>query len=150
MCKKQDVNEKTTVPGVRLAVIRDMRQVKKYDAHLSVERLSACINDDLVYVLCKGDDILGILRYSLFWQTIPFLDLLFLDESVRGRGYGTQLMAFWENEMRQRGYTYVMTSTQADETAWRFYEKSGYRKIGSFLPPGQDADEWMYLKTWSS
>jgi hypothetical protein len=39
-----------------------------------------------------------------------------------------------------------MLSTQEDETAKYFYEKLGYRRIGAFLPPEQDADEIMYLK----
>jgi hypothetical protein len=27
------------------------------------------------------DPVVGVLRYSLFWQTIPFLDLLYIDEA---------------------------------------------------------------------
>ena len=56
------------------------------------------------------------------------------------------MMSEWEQSMKTCGYKYVMTSTQADETAWSFYEKLGYRKVGGFLPPEQDADEWIYLK----
>ena len=48
--------------------------------------------------------------------------------------------------MAIRGYKYVMTSTQADENAWKFYEKLGYHKVGGFFPPEQEAKEWMYLK----
>lgn len=49
--------------------------------------------------------------------------------------------------MRTMKYNYVMLSTQEDETAKYFYEKLGYHRIGAFLPPEQDADEIMYLKT---
>ena len=45
-----------------------------------------------------------------------------------------------------KGYSYVMLSTQEDESAKYFYETLGYRRIGAFLPPEQDADEIMYLK----
>ena len=48
--------------------------------------------------------------------------------------------------MKRMGYPYVMLSTQEDETAKFFYEKMGYRRIGAFLPPEQEADEIMYLK----
>ena len=92
------------------------------------------------------DPIVGVLRYSLFWETIPFLDLLYLEEAYRNRGFGTELMHEWESAMAVRGYGYVMTSTQADEDAWRFYEKLGYRKVGGFYPPKQNAEEWMYAK----
>ena len=55
-------------------------------------------------------------------------------------------MEQWESVMRRMKYDYVMLSTQEDETAKYFYEKLGYRRIGAFLPPEQDADEIMYLK----
>ena len=92
------------------------------------------------------DPVVGVLRYSLFWQTIPFLDLLYIDEAYRNRGFGSQMMHEWESHMATRGYKYVMTSTQADEDAWKFYEKLGYHKVGDFLPPEQESEEWMYMK----
>lgn len=52
--------------------------------------------------------------------------------------------------MGDMGFSAVMTSTQADETAWIFYEKRGYRRIGAFLPPLQEAEEWMYWKDLES
>ena len=48
--------------------------------------------------------------------------------------------------MRCGGFAQVMLSTQADETSKFFYEKLGYRRIGAFLPPDQDAQELIYLK----
>ena len=44
------------------------------------------------------------------------------------------------------GYKYVLTSTQSDENAWKFYKKLGYHKVGGFFPPEQEAEEWIYLK----
>lgn len=134
---------------ILLAENKDKLNIEKYDSHISSERLGECIWNRQVYVL-KDDSnentVVGVLRYSLFWQTIPFLDLIYIDESYRGKSCGTAMMNHWESEMRQRGYKYVMTSTQSDENAYLFYEKLGYRKVGSFLPPEQAADEWMYLK----
>ncbi len=133
---------------IALARTEEQGQVERYDRHIPGERLRFCIENSLVYVLKEGGSVIGILRYSLFWQTIPFLDLLYLDEQARGRGFGRQLMAYWEREMQRAGFDGVMTSTQADETAQFFYEKTGYRKIGSFLPPGQEAEELIYWKGW--
>ena len=131
---------------IRLAKSEDKRQILKYDCHIRPDRLDVCIGQQLVYVLCEKENILGVLRYSLFWQSIPFLDLIFLDDSCRGRGYGRQMMAHWEEAMGRMGCGHVMLSTQADETARFFYEKLDYQKIGAFLPPDQEADELMYLK----
>ena len=143
---------------ITLAEDKDRESIARLDRHIPPQRLGECIGNGWVYVL-KGNDpetgdgrnrteasVIGVLRYSLFWQTVPFLDLLYIEEGHRNRGFGTQMMCKWENEMKKRGYPYVMTSTQADESAWKFYEKLGYRRIGGFFPPMQDAEEWMYTK----
>ena len=131
---------------IRLADSKDKRKIIKYDNHIHHNKVGECIWNQLVYVLCDEKKIVGVLRYSLFWQSIPFLDLLYIDEDYRGKGYGRQMMAYWESVMRIMKYKYVMLSTQEDETAKFFYEKLGYRRNGAFLPPEQDADEIMYLK----
>ena len=131
---------------IRLAISKDKKQLEKYDNHIHSNRLGECIYNNQVYVICSERRILGMLRYSLFWQTIPFLDLIFIDNSIRKQGQGTTLLLYWEHQMKLMGYRHVMTSTQSDETAWQFYEKLDYRKIGSFLPPEQNTDEWIYLK----
>lgn len=131
---------------IRLANRNDQQGVIKYDSHIHPSTVDKCIQDQLVYVLCDEENIVGILRYSLFWQSIPFLDLLYIDEAYRGKGYGRHMMDHWESVMQTMKYEYVMLSTQEDETAKYFYEKLGYRRIGAFLPPDQDADEIMYLK----
>ena len=60
-----------------------------------------CIWNQLVYVLYDEKKIVGVLRYSLFWQSIPFLDLLYIDEAYRGKGYGRQMMEHWESVMQR-------------------------------------------------
>ena len=143
---------------IELAQSKDKQKIAKLDSHIHTAHLGECIWNGQVYVLKDDsiknggqnhrlkDPVVGVLRYSLFWQSIPFLDLLYIAEDYRRKGFGTQMMSQWEHNMKLRGYKYVMTSTQADEDAWRFYEKLGYSKVGGFLPPEQDVDEWIYLK----
>ena len=131
---------------IETALPEDLSQILRYDRHIPRDLLLQCVDAGHLLVLKTGDQVLGILRWSLFWQTIPFLDLIFLDEALRGKGCGSRMMAHWETQMAKLGYTHVMTSTQADESAWQFYEKLGYRKIGAFLPPDQEAPELMYCK----
>jgi len=132
--------------GIRLAVAKDKKKILKYDCHIHHNKVGECIYNGLVDVLYDGKEIVGVLRYNLFWQSIPFLELLFIDEAYRGQGWGSKMMTDWEGTMKRMGYTHVMLSTQEDETAKFFYEKLGYRRIGAFLPPEQEADEIMYLK----
>ena len=70
-------------------------------------------------------------RYNLFWDNIPFLTLINLDENYQGKGFGRKAMLSWEKEMRKHGYKMVMTSTQVDEQVQHFYRKLGYAEEGS-------------------
>ena len=122
---------------IELALENEKSKIMKLDRHIPPNQLEECIERQQVYVLKDGsmqnggnshrlkNPVVGVLRYSLFWQTIPFLDLLYIDEAYRNQGFGTKMMEKWEATMKLFGYTYVMTSTQADEDAWQFYEKLG-------------------------
>jgi GNAT superfamily N-acetyltransferase len=134
---------------IRLATVEDFDRVRQYDRHIPEERVRHCLEMGQVDALWDGDRVMGILRWSLFWQTMPFVDLIFLDDACRGREWGSKMMARWEKNIRAEGYDYGMTSTQADETAKFFYEKLGYQRIGAFLPPDQEADELIYGKELS-
>ena len=125
---------------------QDILQVMCYDRHIAKDRLELCLQQGMVYALSDGTRILGVLRYSMFWQSIPFVDLLYIDEAYQLQGHGKAMMQRLEQDMLAAGYRYVMLSTQADETAKHFYEKLGYHLAGAFLPPEQDADELIYWK----
>lgn len=62
------------------------------------------------------------------------MNMLYFLEEYQGKGYGTQIVKFWENEMAKLGYDKVMTSSQANEFAQHFYRKLGYRDAGGFFP----------------
>ena len=131
---------------IRAAVPSDLSEVRNYDRHIPLPRLEDCIHRGQVDVLLIDGKIVGILRWNLFWQSIPFLDLIYLDDAIRGRDYGSVMMAHWERSMAALGYEDVLLSTQEDETSKIFYEKLGYRLCGAFLPPDQEARELMYRK----
>ncbi len=132
--------------NIRTARPDDLPGIQQYDRHIREDRLHDCIARGQVDVLTEGDQILGVLRWSLFWQSIPFLDLIYLDGTVQGRGWGRKMMAHWETAMAAQGFGHVLLSTQEDETSQFFYDRLGYRRIGAFLPPEQDARELMFGK----
>lgn len=118
------------------------REVRRYDSHIPSPWLEDCIG---IYVLRDAGNTVGILRYKLFWKTIPFLDLLFPEEAHRGPEVWP--MARWEAEMAKEGHSYVMLSTQEDETAKFFYGILGYQPIGAFLPLELEARVLLYEKS---
>ena len=131
---------------IRTAVPADLDGIRNYDRHIPAARLEDCIRRGQVVVLEDNGKILGVLRWNLFWQSLPFLDLIFLDDALRGQGWGTDMMALWEINMAEQGFRHVLLSTQEDETSKFFYERLGYTLCGDFLPPDQDARELMYRK----
>jgi GNAT superfamily N-acetyltransferase len=146
---------------IRAARPDDVEEALQYE-HLSRERLAYCIANGLEYVLAVEGRVVGVMRHNLLWQDLPFLELIYLDADFRGQGLGGEAMRFWEAEMRRQGYTHAMLSTQDDETAKFFYEKIDWQWrrqrrhcLGQAAlpldrplrwPPGQEADELMYLK----
>lgn len=105
------------------------------DKHLQEDEFFRKIDNHMGYVLTSDDVPLGLLRYFLFWDSIPFCSLLYIREDMRGKGGGRALIDHWETDMAKRGYDLAMTSTQADETAQHFYRKLGYNDCGSLLLP---------------
>lgn len=123
------------------AKIEEKSKVEKFD-----KQLAELVDQELVYVLRDQNQVVGVLQYRLFWQKIPFIEHLYIDEKYRGNDYGTCMMVQWEDEMANRGYTDVMLSTEETETAKEFYLKIGYKQTGSFLPPNQKSSELMFSK----
>lgn len=121
---------------IRYADERDFDVLKKYDKHIEASELQKCINDKRVLIMFD-DEFIGWLRYNLFWDSIPFMNMLYLLEGHRGKGYGKQLVDLWEKEMKARQYKSVMTSTRSDEQAQFFYRKNGYVDCGALLLPDE-------------
>lgn len=115
---------------IQYATIYDAAIYSHYDKHISESELLLKLKSRRCYVLKDGDNVVGVMRYNLFWDSIPFLTMIYFDESARGKGYGRQAMHRWENEMRALEFPCVMTSTQVDESAQFFYRKLGYKDTG--------------------
>ena len=121
---------------IRYAQKNDLEQLRKLDQLLAPSELEQCIRDGRVLVLIR-QELVGCLRYNLFWDNLPFMNLLFLAEDERGKGYGTQLIRFWEEEMRRQQHRSVMISTRSDKQAQFFYRKHGYVDCGALLLHGE-------------
>ena len=121
---------------IRPASLSDLPVLTACDHQIAPEEMENLIRLGRVLIAEAEGQFSGWLRWNLFWDNTPFLNLLFLLEPFRGKGYGRDLMIRWEQEMRQLGYDTVMTSTASDEFAQHFYRKLGYTAIGGFTPFG--------------
>lgn len=125
---------------IRYATSADFELLVKHDRHIQKEVLRDCLEQSRILIGSKDGLFLGWLRYNLFWDIVPFMNMLHFEEEQRGKGFGTQLVMFWENEMRRQGHQKIMTSSQQDEYAQHFYVKLGYRAVGSFMLEGDSLE----------
>lgn len=136
-------------PRIRYVESRDREAWRALDGHLPRIEFDRKVRDRLGLVLLEGERIIGILRWNLFWDEVPFCNLLYIAEDRRGQGNGRLLMARWEREMAAQGHDMVMTSTQSDETAQHFYRKLGYKDSGGFtvdIPGHEQPLELIFIK----
>ena len=101
--------------------------------------------DDGGYVIWEGNQRIGIMVHCILWGTIPFMNLLYIRERYRGRGFGREAVLCWEKEMRDQGYRMVLVSTQVNEGAQHLYRKLGSVDCGGLVFHDTPFDQPMEL-----
>ncbi len=119
--------------SIRYAEASDKLFWFSLDKHLPESEFADKVRTKRAYILSLDNKPIGLLRYNLFWDSIPFCTMFFISEEYRGRGFGRQLISYWENDMKKQGCKTLLTSTQVDETAQHFYRKLGYKDCGCLL-----------------
>jgi ribosomal protein S18 acetylase RimI-like enzyme len=73
---------------------------------------------------------------ATYWDWFS-IDLIWVKEELRGRGYGHRLLTLAENEARQRGAKNAHLDTFSFQ-APSFYKQHGYQVFGELadFPPG--------------
>lgn len=119
------------------------------DKHLAVNEFYRILDAKRAYVIWKDGKQVGIWRWNLFWDSVPFITMIYFEEEYRKKGIGRQVMKYWENQMKEQGYKAVMTSTQVDEMAQHFYRKMGYKDCGCLvldIPELEQPMEMFFIK----
>ncbi len=91
----------------------------------------------LCYALNGPDgSIVGGVVGETHWNWL-FINLMWIRDDVRGRGFGRQLLLAAEAEGRSRGATHAYLDTFSFQAS-EFYKKLGYRVYGTLedFPPG--------------
>jgi GNAT superfamily N-acetyltransferase len=130
----------------RLAGPEDLLALGQMDRHVSGDDLAELISAGRVMVVEVEGLLVGCLRWSLFWDEVPFINLLWILPDWRGRGIGRALVEAWETSQSAAGHTLVLTSTVSAEPAQHFYRRLGYADSGVLLLP-DEAAELFFRKT---
>ncbi len=124
-------------PIIRPAQLTDLPFLAEHDRHVTPAELDRCIRQERILLIEKDGAPVGWLRWNLFWDNTPFMNLLYLLDGHRLQGHGRALVHAWEAQMQTSGHRILLTSTAADEPAQHFYRHLGYRDIGGFLQAGE-------------
>jgi len=118
---------------IRYVEMKDKSFWYQLDKHLPETEFENKVKTNRGYIILENDRPIGLLRYNLFWDNTPFCTMIFINDRVQGKGYGTKLMKYWEEDMRKQGYGILFVSTQVNETAQHFYRKLGYKDCGGLI-----------------
>ncbi len=127
----------------------DIAGILELDGHIDQKILIRKISNNEVYVIREETDVIGMLRYSLFWDNTPFMNMICIKQSFQRKGLGSLMVKHWENDMKKQGHHRVMTSTLSNEEAQHFYRKLGYKDIGGFVLPNEPL-EMLFVKDISA
>ena len=89
-----------------------------------------------VFLRDPGGRVVGGLIGETAWRWL-YVDAFWIDEAVRGKGYGREMLRTAEERARLRGCTHAYLDT-FDFQALPFYRKEGYEVYGTLegFPPG--------------
>jgi GNAT superfamily N-acetyltransferase len=89
-----------------------------------------------VFLRDPSGKVVGGLIGETSWQWL-YVDAFWIDDSVRGQGYGARMLRAAETRARERGCTDAYLDTFSFQ-ALPFYEKEGYARYGTLegFPPG--------------
>jgi ribosomal protein S18 acetylase RimI-like enzyme len=89
-----------------------------------------------VFLKDESGEVKGGILGGTYWNWL-YIDTLWIDESLRGQGYGKELLGALEEGARQRGCENAHLDTH-DFQAVGFYQKNGYEICGQLdgLPKG--------------
>lgn len=96
---------------------QDVAFLCQVDRHVSPQVLSSVVAAGRVLIAEATDAPLGLLRWGMLWDEVPFMNLLHVLPEHRGRGVGTTLVHAWEAEQAAAGHAMVLTCTSAAESA---------------------------------
>ena len=117
-----ELNEHASADDVQ-CVLHGLEQFNlRFAPPIGYRPLNLFLRDD-------AGQILGGLLGETAWEWLH-ISIVWIDDSARGKGYGTQLIAEAEDEARRRGCHSVHLDTMSFQ-ALPFYERLGYSLWGT-------------------
>lgn len=92
----------------------------------------------------NGTIIAGLLAYVTVYK-ILYVDILFVDENCRRKGYGTTLVKEMERQAKILGINTIRLDT-FDWQGTAFYKALGYQEVGNYTNEEDGFSESFFVK----
>ena len=139
--------------NIRFATLDDFELVRRFDPHskyIDPEKIRSKLGAEEIILAFDGEKPVGIIKFSYFWATRPYMDLIWVLPDYRKQGVGLQLLGYLEEYLRDNGYTYLMTSSEKHETAPQdWHKRQGFLPCGELAAlnlPDDDTSEVFFYK----
>jgi len=118
--------------------------------HRAYDRSLAIVSDPAreLYVARDGASVAGFILLTMKGQFPGYITTVCVHPSARGRGLGTQLVAFAEARIHRESPNVFLCVSSFNPGARRLYERLGFEFVGTlkdFIVAGHD--ELLYRKT---
>lgn len=130
---------------IKAVTDNDKKFVMSIDKHVDDTGYDNRVYTKSGYVIWEKGQRIGIMVHCVLWDNLPFMNLLFIKEAYRGKGFAKQAIMSWENEMKNQGYRMTLISTQVDEGAQHLYRKLGYVDCGGLVFNNTPFDQPMEM-----
>jgi ribosomal protein S18 acetylase RimI-like enzyme len=94
-----------------------------------------------VHVAVDGEALLGVIALNLRGPFVGYIQAICVTEAARGRGVGTELVAFAEERIFREWPNVFLCVSSFNERARALYERLGYEQVGllrDYLVRGYD------------
>ena len=100
---------------------------------------------DIYLFLRAGDKVIGAIACDTFNMSM-YIDVLWLDETYRGRGYGKILVCQAEQTAKEKGCIFAHTSTFSYQSP-EFYKACGYEAFAELSDYPDGIVQYFFKKT---
>lgn len=128
---------------IRIAELADLSELSVMDHLLDSERVQEKIRRREILVCHEGERVIAFLRYSWFWDLLPFINLIWVEEEFRRERLGSLLIEKLAEETQEKNYKMILTSTQSNEDAQNFYRRIGFVDSGGLTIKGEPLELLM-------
>ncbi len=132
-------------------ILQDSEIGRMYFAEKNIRRIigNALESGDIDIAINENGKCLGFIWYALdgTFQKFPYLHLIVIETSVRGKGIGKELIQYFEKTVCKNFNKIFLMVGDFNCRAKALYEKLGYKEVGvipSFYKDG--INEYLMMK----